>query len=625
MERSVDVKALKAKFHSKTESFDSSRESSSPISPLTGFGRGGLLAEASVSSNRIKKLPVVTSPIPGLDSSPDLPRFPRPVRVNAGGGPNPRPQLPQGVFPRPPPSHRQYTKTPPPPVLPSKESGTPSNVKVAGEMLQNMMLKHQAMSPAKPGPSTHPPPAKPVPSAISSSAKPGPSAHLPPAKPGPSGPPLLPSQKTRAEVTPLRKPLPPEGPRPLKPKRPLHVNLEQFQKKARAPPTPRRSGLRKIDGSSSSGSSSLSQPGLVSPTGPPRPRNKPSSLPRLQPPGYVGDTQDETYDDIDHLPPPPPPPNHPGSFDTSDSWTDNGSSQFDGGSDESEVYDTIDEEPAAKSSSSNKMTEREMKRQKEQELKELEKRQKREKEYKKKFKLSDEVEVIHTATVRCNWQGGKHDLSVQQGEIVEIIRVNNNPGGKWLARTMSGIYGYISNTCVDVDYESMKRKHSKAGIINPLLLPPPPPDPVQDNDIYYDVDSSDHYNSSAHHEDDSDGYDDVQEMLNEFPPPPLEISLDSKLEKELRTKFKFNGPVTVLHTMMIDPNANIKKAGGKDLSVVRGEILDVIQITNYKKALCRNSRGKYGYVPRSHLLPMEGDIYDDVDHNNDVYDNDTVQ
>lgn len=44
--------------------------------------------------------------------------------------------------------------------------------------------------------------------------------------------------------------------------------------------------------------------------------------------------------------------------------------------------------------------------------------------------------------------------------------------------------------------------------------------------------------------------------------------------------------------MMVDPNANIKKGSGKDLTVVQGEILDVIQQTNEKKVLCRNEQGK---------------------------------
>lgn len=43
------------------------------------------------------------------------------------------------------------------------------------------------------------------------------------------------------------------------------------------------------------------------------------------------------------------------------------------------------------------------------------------------------------ARVRHDWHGeGKLDLSVRQDEKVEILRVKNNPGGKWLARSLTG-------------------------------------------------------------------------------------------------------------------------------------------------------------------------------------------
>lgn len=55
------------------------------------------------------------------------------------------------------------------------------------------------------------------------------------------------------------------------------------------------------------------------------------------------------------------------------------------------------------------------------------------------IQLQGEVEVLHTAKVRHDWRGGgKLELSVRQGESVEILRVKNNPGGKWLARSLTG-------------------------------------------------------------------------------------------------------------------------------------------------------------------------------------------
>uniref|UniRef100_A0A3B3S068 Helically-extended SH3 domain-containing protein n=1 Tax=Paramormyrops kingsleyae TaxID=1676925 RepID=A0A3B3S068_9TELE len=78
-----------------------------------------------------------------------------------------------------------------------------------------------------------------------------------------------------------------------------------------------------------------------------------------------------------------------------------------------------------------------------------------------------------------------------------------------------------------------------------------------------------------------------------------------KEEKEFRKKFRFEGPVQVKYKMMVDPNTTTKKGSGKDLPLSPGEILEVIQFVNDRKALCRNGQGKC----------TEGDIYDDVDSN----------
>lgn len=39
--------------------------------------------------------------------------------------------------------------------------------------------------------------------------------------------------------------------------------------------------------------------------------------------------------------------------------------------------------------------------------------------------------------------------------------------------------GYISNTCVDIDYEEVKRKFQMSRKVDTSPLPPPPPDPPQ--------------------------------------------------------------------------------------------------------------------------------------------------
>ncbi|XP_007233193.2 FYN-binding protein 1 isoform X1 [Astyanax mexicanus] len=480
--------------------------------------------------------------------------------MNSTGEPKRNVQPPHGVYPRPPPAHRMGAKEEH--MTPLIQPEVPGRIKHTGELLQNRMLKHHGER----------------------------TVHSSPRHP-------LPSQRSISEVAPLRKPLPAVGQRPSKPKRPSSVNLDHWRKKTASfqPPV---------------------QQQAISSKAPGRPPNKPTMLTQNKSSFSKKsvDHEEETYDDID-LPPPPPPP--PKMF-SRESGTDSFSSLAEDDSDQSEIYEHIDlDEPPPVSE--NKKP-KDLKRQQELERKEQKEKLKKENENRKRFKLTGDVEVLHMARVREDWQGGKNDLRVRQGESIEIVRVKNNPEGKWLARNMNGDYGYISNRCVDVDYEEVKRK---------LLLNATPssfsPQVHEDEEVYDDI-GAESLNSFSMG---GEVYDDVDAIPDEFPLPPPEICPDPKKskkqekeEKEFRKKFKFDGPIKVLCCMMVDPNANIKKGSGKDLPVSRGEILDVIQQTNEKRVLCRNLQGKYGYVLRSYLLQDESEIYDDIDNRTDIYDND---
>ncbi|OCT97671.1 hypothetical protein XELAEV_18009901mg [Xenopus laevis] len=100
----------------------------------------------------------------------------------------------------------------------------------------------------------------------------------------------------------------------------------------------------------------------------------------------------------------------------------------------------------------------------------------------------------------------------------------------------------------------------------------------------------------------------------------MNLKKTEKLEKEFRKKFQFHGEIKILTRMMVDPNAVMQKSGDKDLLYTRGEILDVIQMTNADKRLCRNCEGKFGYVPRKALLNLEKTIYDNTKVDDNVYD-----
>ncbi|XP_051967397.1 FYN-binding protein 1-like [Xyrauchen texanus] len=291
----------------------------------------------------------------------------------------------------------------------------------------------------------------------------------------------------------------------------------------------------------------------------------------------------------------------------SDSWTDSYQSQPSEDSDH-EIYEDMDKPvgiplpvPAKRKFS------KDAKKKLELDKKEQKGKQKRENEYRKRFKLNGPIEVIHVAHVREDWHGGKNDLSVQKGENVEIIRVNNNPEGKLLAQNLRGSSGNLNNFCVDVDYEEVMT--DICGQANPSHNPSA--GQTTNHELYNDIGSNDKLNSSFHSD---DVYDDVGLFMNEeFPPPeishdPKKAKQHKKEKKAFQKKFKFEGPIRALYTL------NLKKGGSKDLAEFRGE-------TSEKKALCRNNLGKYGFVPLNYLLQVEGDVYDDITAS-DIYDND---
>ncbi|XP_069088696.1 FYN-binding protein 2 isoform X2 [Pleurodeles waltl] len=69
-----------------------------------------------------------------------------------------------------------------------------------------------------------------------------------------------------------------------------------------------------------------------------------------------------------------------------------------------------------------------------------------------------------------------------------------------------------------------------------------------------------------------------------------------KEEKLFRERFQYTKEIEVINTAVVDSSANIGKLGKRDLTITRGEELDIIDITDENVIICRNSEGKYGYV-----------------------------
>ncbi|XP_021478589.2 FYN-binding protein 1 isoform X2 [Oncorhynchus mykiss] len=443
------------------------------------------------------------------------------------------------------------------------------------------------------------------------------------------------------------------GTAPAKPNRPPRVTLDKFKKGTEAS-TDGPAGLKK---------------GSV----PPNPASHPSnhmapplpshpmalSLPPRPPEAIIQPDPDENYDDVGLMNNPPPPPSggHP-SQKTKDSESD-------------EMYEDLDERwGAVESKEQEKKREREEKK-RQVERKEQKERERKEQEAKRKFKLTGPLKVIHRVQARVDSKGSKMDLGLKQGESIDIMRVLDNPEGRWLGRSQDGSYGYVKTESVEIDFDTLKRQgvsissHMEhepevyddvafqndlsSGIKSAGMVLPSPPD--EDSDIYDDLDDSSFNvrvsppsqfdqtgNTESSEVSDSDIYDDVDTTNFHLPPPISSLPLSKtkgkaedkylkklkkleKEEKEFRKKFKYDGEIQVLYQVTIISTLANKKWSSKALLLRPGETLDVIVKPVDNKLICRNEEGKFGYVLTSHIVVEDADIYDDIS-DGCIYDND---
>ncbi|XP_027462546.1 FYN-binding protein 1 isoform X1 [Zalophus californianus] len=294
-------------------------------------------------------------------------------------------------------------------------------------------------------------------------------------------------------ATPKQKPLPPLftlGPPPPKPSRPPHVDLTKFRKAA--------SG-----NSTSKGQMSYSTTSLPPPP-PPHPANQ-LPLPACHP----------TQPPVPSLPPrnikPPLDLKSPVNEESQDGMmlSDGPGNPDEEQDSEGETYEDIEA-----SKEREKKKEKEEKKRLELEKKEQKEREKKEQEIKKKFKLTGPIQVIHQAKACCDVKGGKNELSFKQGEQIEIIRITDNPEGKWLGRTARGSYGYIRTTAVQIDYDSLKRTKTSLSALSSRAI-------EDDQEVYDDVAEQD--DISSHSQSGSGGM---------FPPPPDDDIYDGIEEED---------------------------------------------------------------------------------------------
>ncbi|XP_013157692.2 FYN-binding protein 1 isoform X1 [Falco cherrug] len=307
----------------------------------------------------------------------------------------------------------------------------------------------------------------------------------------------------RSSGPPMQKSLPPLfslGQPPQKPSRPPSVDLEKFRKRI-PKDSPKNEGLKQIAPSSAALSPPVPPPHAAMQLFPP-PASHPSlqapAVPSLPPRNIKTGSEtksipdnEENYDDVEFV---------------SQGHRNTEGGQESGG----EMYEDIND---IRSMGKKKKLEKEEKRRMNQEKKEQKEKEKKEQEMRKKFKLTGPINVLHQARACVDHKGGKNELTVKQGDEIEVIRLTDNPEGKWLGR-IKGCYGYIKTTMVEIDYDSLKRKQPA---IRPAVKHP------ENDQVYDDVGERDSISSQ------SGGQSGAGNM---FPPPPSDQEIYDGIDDE---------------------------------------------------------------------------------------------
>ncbi|KAM7023811.1 FYN-binding protein 1 isoform 1-T3 [Acridotheres tristis] len=320
----------------------------------------------------------------------------------------------------------------------------------------------------------------------------------------PSGEPQ--EEGDRSSRMPKRKILPPVsklGQPPKKPSRPPSVHLGKFQQ-SHQEKNLTKEGLKQKAASSAAPTPPISTSHSAVQLPPPPPASHPSlqvpAAPSLPPRNIKPSSEtinlenEENYDDVEFV------------------SSGHGNTQR-GQESDGEMYEDIND--IRSSRGKDKKQDKEDKRRMDQEKKEQKEKEKKEYELKKKFKLTGPIEVLHQARACTDHKGGRNELTVKQGDKIEIIRLIDNPEGKWLGR-IKGCYGYVKTTMMEIDYDSLKRKQkpsTRAAMKHT----------ESDQEMYDDVGEQDTTSSQSG---------DQGGAGNVFPPPPSDQDIYDGIDDE---------------------------------------------------------------------------------------------
>lgn len=84
-------------------------------------------------------------------------------------------------------------------------------------------------------------------------------------------------------------------------------------------------------------------------------------------------------------------------------------------------------------------------------LKESEKKRRETEKLRKRFKLTGDEAAVKTGVIKATTRGRRRDdLSVRQGDAISILRISDNPVGKWLVQNEEGRVGYVDLANIEV-------------------------------------------------------------------------------------------------------------------------------------------------------------------------------
>ncbi|NXW60641.1 FYB1 protein, partial [Eurystomus gularis] len=292
------------------------------------------------------------------------------------------------------------------------------------------------------------------------------------------------------------------GPPPKKPSRPPSVDLEKFRKGI-PKDSAQNEGLKQIALSSAAPPQPVLKRHCAMQLPPPprasRPSLQPVAAPSLPPRNIkpssetISPENEENYDDVE--------------------FVSQGHGNTEGGQRSSgEMYEDINDFRSSRRKE--KKQDKEEKRRMDQEKKEQKEKEKKEQEIRKKFKLTGPIQVLHQARACADYKGGKNELTVKQGDEIEIIRLTDNPEGKWLGR-IKGCYGYIKTVMVEIDYDSLKKQQPSTGAAVKHS--------ESNQEVYDDVGEQDSSSSQ------SGGQSGAGKM---FPPPPSDQEIYDGIDAE---------------------------------------------------------------------------------------------